>query len=45
MTPAARTRPTSDVRRIIADLDARVRSLLHELTPDLELRPSVVSDG
>ncbi len=32
------------VRRIIADLDARVRALLVELVPDLELPPSVL-DG
>ncbi len=31
------------VRRIIADLDARVRDLLVELVPDLDLPPSVVS--
>ena len=30
------------VRRIIADLDTRVRDLLVELVPDLELPPSVV---
>ena len=30
------------VRRIVADLDARVRDLLSELVPDLELPPSVV---
>jgi protein-tyrosine-phosphatase len=30
------------VRRIIADLDTRVRALLVELVPDLELPPSVV---
>ncbi|MGN6128837.1 MAG: low molecular weight phosphatase family protein [Nocardioidaceae bacterium] len=30
------------VRRIIADLDARVRTLLVELVPDLELPPSAV---
>ena len=30
------------VRRIVADLDARVRDLLGELVPDLELPPSVV---
>ncbi|NYD42952.1 hypothetical protein [Nocardioides panaciterrulae] len=29
------------VRRIIADLDRRVRDLLVELVPDLELPPSV----
>ncbi|MCR6031101.1 heat-shock protein HtpX [Nocardioides sp. zg-579] len=32
------------VRRIVADLDARVRDLLAELVPDLELPPSVL-DG
>ena len=31
------------VRRIVADLDARVRALLVELVPDLELPPSVVT--
>ena len=31
------------VRRIVADLDARVRHLLGELVPDLELPPSVLS--
>jgi hypothetical protein len=30
------------VRRIIADLDTRVRDLLVELVPDIELPPSVV---
>ena len=30
------------VRRIIADLDVRVRALLNELVPDLELGPSVL---
>ena len=30
------------VRRIIADLDARVRNLLVELVPDIELPPSVL---
>jgi arsenate reductase len=30
------------VRRIVADLDARVRNLLVELVPDLELPPSVL---
>lgn len=29
------------VRRIVADIDARVRALLRELVPDLELPPSV----
>ena len=33
------------VRRIVADLDARVRDLLIELVPDLELPPSVVSSA
>ena len=32
------------VRRIVADLDARVRALLRELVPDLDLAPSVL-DG
>jgi arsenate reductase len=31
------------VRAIIADLDGRVRELLVELVPDLELPPSVVT--
>ena len=31
------------VRRIVADLDARVRGLLVELVPDIELPPSVLS--
>ncbi len=31
------------VRAIVADLDARVRDLLVELVPDLELPPSVLS--
>ncbi len=31
------------VRAIVADLDARVRDLLLELVPDLELPPSVLS--
>ena len=35
--PAARTRPPSDA--IIADLDTRVRALLVELVPDIELPP------
>lgn len=30
------------VRRVIADLDHRVRGLLRELVPDIELPPSVV---
>ncbi|WP_229707031.1 arsenate-mycothiol transferase ArsC [Nocardioides deserti] len=32
------------VHRIIGDLDARVRDLLHELAPDLDLAPSVCGD-
>ena len=32
------------VRRIVADLDARVRDLLEELVPDLELPPSVLQE-
>lgn len=32
------------VRAIVADLDARVRGLLVELVPDIELPPSVVRD-
>jgi arsenate reductase len=31
------------VRRIVADLDERVRGLLRELVPDLELPPSVLA--
>lgn len=31
------------VRRIVADIDARVRDLLVELVPDIELPPSVIS--
>ena len=30
------------VRRIIADLDTRVRDLLVELVPDIDLPPSVL---
>ncbi|MGN0117016.1 MAG: low molecular weight phosphatase family protein [Streptomyces albidoflavus] len=30
------------VRRVVADIDARVRALVVELVPDLELAPSVV---
>lgn len=33
------------VRRIVADLDARVRDLLVELAPDLSLVPSVVTSS
>ena len=33
------------VRAIIADLDGRVRALLVELVPDLELPPSVLADA
>ena len=33
------------VRAIIADLDARVRDLVVELVPDLELPPSVLAHG
>ncbi|MDN4175532.1 heat-shock protein HtpX [Nocardioides sp. SOB77] len=33
------------VRRIVADLDTRVRGLLGELAPDLELAPSVLDRG
>jgi protein-tyrosine-phosphatase len=32
------------VRRIIADLDGRVRALLADLVPDLELPPSVIDE-
>ncbi|WP_204163717.1 low molecular weight phosphatase family protein [Nocardioides solisilvae] len=35
----------AEVRRILADLDGRVRDLLAELVPDLVLPPSVVVDG
>lgn len=31
------------VRRIVADIDARVRDLVRELAPDLELGPSVLT--
>lgn len=31
------------VRRIVADLDERVRELVSELAPDVELRPSVLA--
>ena len=37
--------PEPVVRRIVADLDARVRDLLRELAPDLELPPSVVASA
>ena len=30
------------VRRIIADIDGRVRALVHELAPDLEIGPSIL---
>ena len=33
------------VREIIADLDGRVRGLLVELVPDIELPPSVLAEG
>jgi arsenate reductase (thioredoxin) len=33
------------VREIVADLDGRVRDLLVELVPDIELPPSVVDQG
>ena len=33
------------VRAIVADLDTRVRGLLVELVPDLELPPSVLDQG
>lgn len=33
------------VRRVVADLDARVRDLLVELVPDLDLPPSVLGVG
>jgi protein-tyrosine-phosphatase len=32
------------VRRIVADLDGRVRALLVELVPDIELPPSVLAE-
>ena len=31
------------MRRIVADLDRRVRALLVELVPDLDLPPSVLA--
>ena len=33
------------VRRVVADIDVRVRDLLVELVPDLELGPSVLDAG
>ena len=33
----------AEVRRIVGDLDARVRALLVELVPDLDLPPSVLA--
>ena len=33
------------VRRIVADLDSRVRDLLVELVPDLDLPPSVLAES
>jgi protein-tyrosine-phosphatase len=33
------------VRRIVADIDTRVRQLLVELVPDIDLPPSVLADG
>ena len=33
------------VRRIIADLDTRVRDLLVELVPDIDLPPSVLDEA
>ena len=33
------------VRSIVADIDGRVRALLLELVPDLELPPSVLDTG
>ncbi|GAA1436785.1 arsenate reductase ArsC [Mycobacterium cookii] len=38
-------RDEETVRAIIADLDGRVRALLVELVPDLELPPSVLADA
>lgn len=38
--PGGQDEPT--VRRIVADLDTRVRALLVELVPDIALPPSVV---
>ena len=32
------------VRRIIGDLDTRVRELLAELVPDVDLAPSVLTE-
>lgn len=40
--PGGQDEPT--VRRIIADLDRRVRDLLRELAPDLQLAPSPVTE-
>lgn len=37
--PGGQDEPT--VRRIVADLDTRVRDLIHELAPSLELPPSI----
>jgi protein-tyrosine-phosphatase len=39
--PGGQDEPT--VRRIIADLDGRVRTLLTELVPDIDLPPSVLA--
>jgi protein-tyrosine-phosphatase len=41
--PGGQDEPT--VRRIIADLDRRVRDLLRELAPTLQLPPSAVTDN
>jgi hypothetical protein len=32
------------VRRIVADLDSRVRDLLVDLVPDIDLPPSVIAE-
>lgn len=34
-----------EVRRIVADIDARVRELLEELVPGIALPPSVLGEG
>jgi len=41
--PAGQAEAT--VRRIIADLDERVRNLLRDLVPDIELPPSVLDES
>lgn len=34
----------AEVRRIVADIDARVRDLIVELVPDIDLPPSLLAD-